>query len=151
MVACLWVRQEAVIQVMEALAQRRAVMETGGLMDLEVQVTVETAVLEAMEAREAMEAMEAETSQTGMVARMAMEVVVMMDPGMEAIEVLEAVEVEVTLPLTHQVVMEVKEALEDGKMTTHFSMVYLGINYLHISMRGLDLFTVETMLAGLWR
>lgn len=123
-------------------------METGGLMDLEVQVTVETAVLEAMEAREAMEA---ETSQTGMVARMAMEVVVMMDPGMEAIEVLEAVEVEVTLPLTHQVVMEVKEALEDGKMTTHFSMVYLGINYLHISMRGLDLFTVETMLAGLWR
>ena len=57
----------------------------------------------------------------------------------------------VTLPLTHQVVMEVKEALEDGKMTTHFSMVYLGINYLHISMRGLDLFTVETMLAGLWR
>ena len=117
-------------------------------MDLEVQVTVETAVLEAMEAREAMEA---ETSQTGMVARMAMEVVVMMDPGMEAIEVLEAVEVEVTLPLTHQVVMEVKEALEDGKMTTHFSMVYLGINYLHISMRGLDLFTVETMLAGLWR
>ena len=148
MVACLWVRQEAVIQVMEALAQRRAVMETGGLMDLEVQVTVETAVLEAMEAREAMEA---ETSQTGMVARMAMEVVVMMDPGMEAIEVLEAVEVEVTLPLTHQVVMEVKEALEDGKMTTHFSMVYLGINYLHISMRGLDLFTVETMLAGLWR
>ena len=75
MVACLWVRQEAVIQVMEALAQRRAVMETGGLMDLEVQVTVETAVLEAMEAREAMEA---ETSQTGMVARMAMEVVVMM-------------------------------------------------------------------------
>ena len=148
MVACLWVRQEAVIQVMEALAQMRAVMETGGLMDLEVQVTVETAVLEAMEAREAMEA---ETSQTGMVARMAMEVVVMMDPGMEAIEVLEAVEVEVTLPLTHQVVMEVKEALEDGKMTTHFSMVYLGINYLHISMRGLDLFTVETMLAGLWR
>ena len=148
MVACLWVRQEAVIQVMEALAQRRAVMETGGLMDLEVQVTVETAVLEAMEAREAMEA---ETSQTGMVARMAMEVVVMMDPGMEAIEVLEAVEVEVTLPLTHQVVMEVKEALEDGKMTTHFSMVYLGINYLHISMRGLDLFTVETMLAGLWK
>ena len=148
MVACLWVRQEAVIQVMEALAQRRAVMETGGLMDLEVQVTVETAVLEAMEAREAMEA---ETSQTGMVARMAMEVVVMMDPGMEAIEVLEAMEVEVTLPLTHQVVMEVKEALEDGKMTTHFSMVYLGINYLHISMRGLDLFTVETMLAGLWK
>ena len=148
MVACLWVRQEAVIQVMEALALRRAVMETGGLMDLEVQVTVETAVLEAMEAREAMEA---ETSQTGMVARMAMEVVVMMDPGMEAIEVLEAVEVEVTLPLTHQVVMEVKEALEDGKMTTHFSMVYLGINYLHISMRGLDLFTVETMLAGLWK
>ena len=148
MVACLWVRQEAVIQVMEALAQMRAVMETGGLMDLEVQVTVETAVLEAMEAREAMEA---ETSQTGMVARMAMEVVVMMDPGMEAIEVLEAVEVEVTLPLTHQVVMEVKEALEDGKMTTHFSMVYLGINYLHISMRGLDLFTVETMLAGLWK
>ena len=148
MVACLWVRQEAVIQVMEALAQRRAVMETGGLMDLEVQVTVETAVLEAMEAREAMEA---ETSQTGMVARMAMKVVVMMDPGMEAIEVLEAVEVEVTLPLTHQVVMEVKEALEDGKMTTHFSMVYLGINYLHISMRGLDLFTVETMLAGLWK
>ena len=148
MVACLWVRQEAVIQVMEALAQRRAVMETGGLMDLEVQVTVETAVLEAMEAREAMEA---ETSQTGMVARVAMEVVVMMDREMEAIEVLEAVEVEVTLPLTHQVVMEVKEALEDGKMTTHFSMVYLGINYLHISMRGLDLFTVETMLAGLWR
>ena len=148
MVACLWVRQEAVIQVMEALAQRRAVMETGGLMDLEVQVTVETAVLEAMEAREAMEA---ETSQTGMVARMAMEVVVMMDREMEAIEVLEAVEVEVTLPLTHQVVMEVKEALEDGKMTTHFSMVYLGIDYLHISMRGLDLFTVETMLAGLWR
>ena len=148
MVACLWVRQEAVIQVMEALAQRRAVMETGGLMDLEVQVTVETAVLEAMEAREAMEA---ETSQTGMVARMAMEVVVMMDQEMEAIEVLEAVEVEVTLPLTHQVVMEVKEALEDGKTTTHFSMVYLGINYLHISMRGLDLFTVETMLAGLWK
>ena len=148
MVACLWVRQEAVIQVMEALAQRRAVMETGGLMDLEVQVTVETAVLEAMEAREAMEA---ETSQTGMVARVAMEVVFMMDREMEAIEVLEAVEVEVTLPLTHQVVMEVKEALEDGKMTTHFSMVYLGINYLHISMRGLDLFTVETMLAGLWK
>ena len=148
MVACLWVRQEAVIQVMEALAQMRAVMETGGLMDLEVQVTVETAVLEAMEAREAMEA---ETSQTGMVARMAMEVVVMMDREMEAIEVLEAMEVEVTLPLTYQVVMEVKEALEDGKTTTHFSMVYLGINYLHISMRGLDLFTVETMLAGLWK
>ena len=148
MVACLWVRQEAVIQVMEALAQMRAVMETGGLMDLEVQVTVETAVLEAMEAREAMEA---ETSQTGMVARVAMEVVVMMDREMEAIEVLEAMEVEVTLPLTYQVVMEVKEALEDGKTTTHFSMVYLGINYLHISMRGLDLFTVETMLAGLWK
>ena len=148
MVACLWVRQEAVIQVMEALAQRRAVMETGGLMDLEVQVTVETAVLEAMEAREAMEA---ETSQTGMVARMAMEVVVMMDPGMEAIEVLEAVEVEVTLPLTHQVVMEVKEALEDGRMQTHSSMETLGTISLHIIMKNLDLFIVIAMLAGHWK
>ena len=67
------------IQVMETLAQMRAVMEqeTGGLMDMEVQGIIETKVLKAMEAKVAMEA---KRGLETMEARVVIVVVVMVEP-----------------------------------------------------------------------
>ena len=90
-------------------------------MDMEVQVMVEAQVLEDMKATEVMEA---ERDRVTMVARVVQE-------AMEA-----------------QVVMEVKEAQQDGMTDIHSLMVNLGTIYLHITMRGMDQFIVETMLDG---
>ena len=138
---------EVVIQEMEALAQVRAVMdlETEDPMDMEVQGMVEAKVMEVMEVTEAMETRMAQDQiMTDSVTRRDLE--------MEAIETLEDVEEEVTLPMTHQVVVvEAKEALEDGRMQTHSSMETLGTISLHIRMKNLDLFIVIAMLAGHWK
>ena len=138
---------EVVIQEMEALAQVRAVMdlETEDPMDMEVQGMVEAEVMEVMEATEAMETRMA-------LGQIMIETVTRRDLEMEAIETLEDVEEEVTLPLTHQVVVvEAKEALEDGRMQTHSSMETLGTIALHIIMANLDLSIVIVMLAGHWK
>ena len=132
---------------MEALVQVRAVMEleTEDPMDMEVQGMVEAEVMEVMEVTEAMETRMAQDQiMTDSVTRIDLE--------MEAIEALEAVEEEVTLPMTHQVVVvEAKEALEDGRMQTHSSMETLGTIALHIIMANLDLSIVIVMLAGHWK
>ena len=74
------------------------------------------------------------------------------DLAIEAIEALEDVDQEVTLPTTHQeVVVEAKEVLEDGRMQTHSSMETLGTIALHIIMKNLDLSIVIAMLAGHWK
>ena len=137
---------EVVIQEMEALAQVRAVMdlETEDPMDMEVQGMVEA---EAMAVMEVTEAMETRMAQDQIMA----DLVTRRDLVMEAIEVLADVEEQVVLPLTHQVVLEAKEALEDGMMQTHFSMVIGGTTSLHILMKILDLFIVMIMLDGHWR
>ena len=138
---------EVVIQGMEALAQVRAVMEleTEGPMDMEVQGMVEAEAMAVMEVTEAMETRMAQDQiMTDLVTRR--------DLVMEAIEVLADVEEQVALPLTHQVVVvEAKEALEDGRMQTLSSMETLGTISIHIIMKILDLFIVIAMLAGLWK
>merc|ERR1711876_172769 len=109
---------EVVIQEMEALAQVRAVMdlETEDPMDMEVQGMVEA---EAMAVMEVTEAMETRMAQDQIMA----DLVTRRDLVMEAIEVLADVEEQVVLPLTHQVVVvEAKEALEDGRTQTHSSV-----------------------------
>ena len=132
---------------MEALVQVKAVkeLETEDPMDMEVQGMVEAEVMEVMEVTEAMETRMAQDQiMTDSVTRIDLE--------MEAIEALEAVEEEVTLPMIHQVVVvEAKEALEDGRMQTHSSMETLGTIALHILMKILDLFIVIAMLAGHWK
>ena len=138
---------EVVIQEMEALAQVRAVMdlETEDPMDMEVQGMVEAEVMEVMEVTEAMETRMA-------LGQIMIETVTRRDLEMEAIETLEDVEEEVTLPMIHQVVVvEAKEALEDGRMQTHSSMETLGTIALHIIMTNLDLSIVIVMLAGHWK
>ena len=137
---------EVVIQGMEALAQVRAVMEleTEGPMDMEVQGMVEA---EAMAVMEVTEAMETRMAQDQIMA----DLVTRRDLVMEAIEVLEDVEEQVILPLTHQAVMEAKEALEDGRMQTPSSVVIFGTINLHILMKISDLFIVMIMLDGHWR
>ena len=138
---------EVVIQEMEALAQVRAVMdlETEDPMDMEVQGMVEAEVMEVMEVTEAMETRMA-------LGQIMIETVTRRDLEMEAIETLEDVEEEVTLPMIHQVVVvEAKEALEDGRMQTHSSMETLGTIALHIIMANLDLSIVIVMLAGHWK
>ena len=138
---------QVMILGMEALVQVKAVkeLETEDPMDMEVQGMVEAEVMEVMEVTEAMETRMAQDQiMTDSVTRRDLE--------MEAIEALEAVEEEVTLPMTHQVVVvEAKEALEDGRMQTHSSMETLGTIALHILMKTMDLFIVIAMLAGHWK
>ena len=138
---------QVMILEMEALVQVKAVkeLETEDPMDMEVQGMVEAEVMEVMEVTEAMETRMAQDQiMTDSVTRRDLE--------MEAIEALEAVEEEVTLPMTHQVVVvEAKEALEDGRMQTHSSMETLGTIALHILMTILDLSIVIAMLAGHWK
>ena len=138
---------QVMILGMEALVQVKAVkeLETEDPMDMEVQGMVEAEVMEVMEVTEAMETRMAQDQiMTDSVTRRDLE--------MEAIEALEAVEEEVTLPMTHQVVVvEAKEALEDGRMQTHSSMETLGTIVLHILMKIMDLFIVIAMLAGHWK
>ena len=142
MVAYLLDSQEVMIQEMEALVQVRAVMEleTGGHMDIEVQEMVEAEVVETMEVTEAIETrMDQDQIIADLVTRM------------EAREVQEDVEEQVILPLTHQAVMEAKEALEDGRMQTPSSVVIVGTINLHILMMISDLSIVMIMLDGHWR
>ena len=138
---------QVMILGMEALVQVKVVkeLETEDPMDMEVQGMVEAEVMEVMEVTEAMETRMAQDQiMTDSVTRRDLE--------MEAIETLEAVEEEVTLPMTHQVVVvEAKEALEDGRMQTHSSMETLGTIALHIIMANLDLSIVIVMLAGHWK
>ena len=137
---------QVMILEMEALVQVKAVkeLETEDPMDMEVQGMVEAEVMEVMEVTEAMETRMAQDQiMTDSVTRRDLE--------MEAIETLEDVEEEVTLPMIHQVVVEAKEALEDGRMQTHSSMETLGTIALHIIMANLDLSIVIVMLAGHWK
>ena len=128
---------------MEALVQVRVVMEleTEDPMDMEVQGMVEAEVMEVMEVTEAMETRMA-------LGQIMIETVTRRDLVMEAIEVLED---EVTLPTTHQVVVEAKEALEDGRIQIHSSMETLGTISLHIIMKNLGLSIVIVMFAGRWK
>ena len=138
---------QVMILEMEALVQVKAVkeLETEDPMDMEVQGMVEAEVMEVMEVTEAMETRMA-------LGQIMIETVTRRDLEMEAIETLEDVEEEVTLPMTHQVVVvEAKEALEDGRMQTHSSMETLGTIVLHILMKIMDLFIVIAMLAGHWK
>ena len=138
---------QVMILGMEALVQVKAVkeLETEDPMDMEVQGMVEAEVMEVMEVTEAMETRMA-------LGQIMIETVTRRDLEMEAIETLEDVEEEVTLPMTHQVVVvEAKEALEDGRMQTHSSMETLGTIALHILMKTMDLFIVIAMLAGHWK
>ena len=102
---------------------------------------VEAEVMEVMEVTEAMETRMA-------LGQIMTETVTRRDLVMEAIEVLED---EVTLPTTHQVVVEAKEALEDGKIQIHSSMETLGTISLHIIMKNLGLSIVIVTLAGHWK
>ena len=105
---------------------------------------VEAEVMEVMEVTEAMETRMA-------LGQIMTETVTRRDLVMEAIEALEDVEEEVTLPMTHQVVVEAKEALEDGRIQIHSSMETLGTISLHIIMKNLGLSIVIVMLAGHWK
>ena len=143
MMAYLLDTPQVMIQEMEALVQVRVVkeLETGDPMDMEVQGMAEAEVMEVTEA------METRMAQDQLMA----DLVTRRGLVMEAIEVLEDVEEQVILPLTHQAVMEAKEALEDGRMQTPSSVVIFGTINLHILMKISDLFIVMIMLDGHWR